>query len=283
MVVWTWAALNEVLCNYWVTQTDNLLIGKLVGSTSLGHYRLAYSMMLLPFQQVTGVIGQVMFPALSRIQRDAGLIRDVFLRANRVIGLVTIPMMCGLFVVADSFVLALFGPNWEPVVPILRILCLVGVKQPVGSTTSWLFLSQGRTDLQFRWSMVSGAVSVVAFAIGVRWGVIGVAWAFALRSWLLTYHAVSIPGSLVGLSFGAWARNLGSVSACALAMAAGVAALGALLPTGWPPGLTLAALVAAGVVLYAALALGLGIEAWRDTRDLVLEQWRARRAARASS
>lgn len=271
------------LCNYWVTQTDNLLVGKFVGSASLGHYRLAYSMMLLPFQQVSGVIGQVMFPALSRIQRDAELVRDVFLRANRVIGLVTIPMMCGLFVVADSFVLALFGPAWEPVTPILRILCLVGVKQPVGSTTSWLFLSRGRTNLQFRWSLVSGAVSVVAFAIGVRWGVLGVAWAFAIRSWLLAYHAVSIPGALVGLSFGAWAKNLGGVSACALAMAALVAGLDALLPAGWPAGLTLAVLVAAGVALYAALVVGLRVEAWRDARDLVLEQWRERRAARTSA
>jgi PST family polysaccharide transporter len=264
------------LVNYWTRSADDLLIGKFVGSAGLGIYTKAYGLMLLPVRQITSVISDVMFPALSRIQNDIDRVRRVYLRANRIIGFVTIPMMCGLMAVAHPFVLALFGPKWEAVVPVLQILCFVGVKQPVGSTTGWIYQSQGRTDWMFRWNVVVSTVTILSFVIGVQWGVIGVATAYAIRSYVVWYHGISIPGRLIDMTFGDFVQNLAGIFACAVVMAGAVYALGLALPPEWPHWLHLLTQVPAGVVIYWALVHSFGVQAYRETFDLLVEQWQRR-------
>ncbi len=264
------------LVNHWTRSADDLLIGKMVGSAGLGIYTKAYGVMLLPVRQITSVITDVMFPALSRIQDDVDRVRRVYLKATRIIGVITIPMMCGLMAVAEPFILALFGPQWEEVIPVLQILCFTGVKQPVGSTTGWLYQSQGRTDWMFRWNIVVSTVTLLSFIIGVQWGVIGVATAYSVRSYVVWYHGISIPGRLIDMSFGDFLRNLSGIFGCAVVMAGSVYALGLALPPDWPHWLRLLTQVPAGMVLYWALVHTFNVRAYRETLDLLVEQWEKR-------
>jgi len=92
--------------NYWIRNLDNLLIGKFVGASDLGIYSRAYGLMLLPVSQLSRVTNRVMFPALSSIHTDIERSKSLYLKATRSIALVGFPTMVGLFVVAESFVLA---------------------------------------------------------------------------------------------------------------------------------------------------------------------------------
>ena len=168
--------------NYWVRNADNFLVGKFVGPAGLGIYGRAYNLMLMPLAQISWVLSRVMFPVLSRMQSDTARVKQGYLRAIGVIGLVTFPIVTGLFAVAEPFVLTVFGPRWESMVPIVQILCLAGLSQSVGTTTGWIYQSQGRTDWMFRWGLASSAVTLVAFGIGILWGVTGVATAYAVRT-----------------------------------------------------------------------------------------------------
>ena len=58
------------LTDYGVRNVDQLLIGKLLGTVDLGFYTLAYKLMILPLQNISGVISGVAFPAFSRIHHD---------------------------------------------------------------------------------------------------------------------------------------------------------------------------------------------------------------------
>ena len=136
--------VGATVLNYLVRNLDDLLIGKFVGSAGLGIYTRAYGLMLMPLSQVTRVVGRVLFPALSRVQHDVDLFKSVYLRTVSLIALVTIPIGVGLFVTAKPMILTLFGAQWLPVVPILQILCFVAVKQPISSTTGWIFEAKGR-------------------------------------------------------------------------------------------------------------------------------------------
>jgi PST family polysaccharide transporter len=271
--------LGFSLINYWTRNADNLLIGRLVGSAGLGVYTRAYGTMLLPIRQITSVLSNVMFPALSRIQDDIERVKRIYLRSHRVIGLIAIPMMCGLFVVAEPFVLTLFGPKWEAMVPVLQILCFVGVKQPLGSTTGWIFQSQGRTDLMFKWNIVVSTMTIASFVIGVNWGVIGVAIGYTLRGYILWYHAITIPGSLINLSFSEFLWNVSGIAACAVSMSALVYGLGFLLPANWAPWTQLATQVPFGIAVYWGLIHGLDLQGYRETLDLLVEQWNKRTGA----
>ena len=260
--------------NYWIRNTDDLLIGRVLGSAALGVYTRGYALMLMPLTRVSQVVGRVMFPALSSIQGDTDRVRDIYLRTIRVVALLTFPMMVGLLVVAEEFVLVLLGDQWAELIPLLRVFAVLGLVQSIKTTVGWIYQSQGRTDLMFRWGIVAGVIYLASYFIGIRWGMMGVAVAYTLANVvLLTWPTFAIPGRLIGLSFPAIAIALAPVLGCALAMGLAVWGLDALLPA-WPRAAVLAVDVAAGVVVYGALVHGLGVGAYREVREVVAEGWR---------
>ena len=92
---------------------------------------MAYNLMLYPIQAINSIVGRVLFPAFSRIQADRPRLQQAYLRAVSTIGAIAFPIMLGLMVTADSFILTLFGVKWQPVIPLFLILAPVGLVQSV--------------------------------------------------------------------------------------------------------------------------------------------------------
>ena len=164
--------------NYWARTLDQLLIGRFIGPAALGIYSRAYTLMLMPLSQVSRVVGRVMFPALSSIQDDKPRVKRVYLKSISVIGLITFPMMTGLFAVSDHFILALLGDKWAEVIPLFRIFCWVGLLQSIATTVGWIYHLR-ETGLYFTMGVI-GSFDCYSFIIGIHWGIIGVAWSYAI-------------------------------------------------------------------------------------------------------
>ncbi len=255
--------------NYWTRNGDNLLIGRFVGSEALGLYARSYSILLLPVWQISSVISNVMFPALSAIQDDILRVREMYLSAIAVVSLVTFPLTLGLLVVARPFVLALFGDKWAGMIPILQVFCLLAVLQSIGTTSGWLYQSQGRTDIMFRWGLVAGSAALISFVVGLRWGALGVAVAYTLVNFAFWYPNWTIPARLVKLDFTTMLRRLAPTFYGALTMAVIVGLLGLALPHEWPAALQLIVEVAIGALVYAAYVHIRRVEAYTTASRLV--------------
>jgi PST family polysaccharide transporter len=129
--------------------------------------------MLKPLQYVSWSVGNVLFPAFSRLQDEKDRIRSAYIKVVRSISLLTFPMMLGLLIVSREFVLTFYGDKWDPVVIPLQLLSLIGAIQSIGTTVGIIFNSQGRSDLQLKWGVFASSVYVAAFLIGIHWGLIG--------------------------------------------------------------------------------------------------------------
>jgi PST family polysaccharide transporter len=254
--------------NYWVRNLDNVLIGRYVGAFALGLYSRAYQLMLLPVQQIAGVSGNVLFPAMSSVQHDRVRVRSIYLRSISAMHLVAAPVYAGLFAVADTFVLAVLGAPWLPMVPLLRILCIIGFWQPVGSSTGWIYMALGRTDVMMKWGVFTGVLYVAGFYVGLKWGLIGVTWSYCIAGVIAWYPGWAIAGKLVDITFGDMVRPLLPSSACAVAMAGLVWLIGsALKPI--TATLVLGIQVLGGAVFYALLVLLLRLKSWQHVRSLI--------------
>lgn len=259
--------------NYWIRNTDNLLIGKFIGTAGLGVYSRAYSLMLLPITQISRAINRVMFPAMSKIQNDKPWVKSIFLRTISSIALISFPMMLGLLVVADKFILTLYGQKWAEVIPILQILCIVGLFQSIANPVGVIYNSQGRTDWQLWWGIFSGILTIIAFAIGLKWGVIGVATAYSIRVYSTSYLVFAIPGKLIGMSPYDVLQNVVGILGCSICMALAVWALGFILGTTCPDWAYLAAQIPFGVVVYFLLIHSFRLKAYMELKLLLREQW----------
>ena len=266
------------LLNYWVRNADNLLIGKYLGGFSLGIYSRAYQLMVLPVYQISGVASNVMFPVLSSIQHDKERVRKIYLRAISSIHLIAAPIYSGLFVAADTFVPTVLGERWLGLVPVLRILCIVGFFQPVGNSTGWLYTSLGRTAILFRWGVLSGVMYIVGFFLGLKWGLLGVTWSYCIVGLLSWYPSWSIPGRLAGLSFLDMLTPLLPASACAVIMGAGTWLIGLGLKPMMPVAAVLALQVISGAVIYGCLVVLLRLKSGQELWAVALERLRPRQA-----
>lgn len=251
--------------NYAARQVDDLLIGRVMGSASLGLYERSYRLMLLPINKVIGAISKVMFPALSAIQTDPARMRRVWLRVIRVVAMVCLPMMAGLAVLADAFVIGILGEQWAGAIPVVRILCLVGMIQTLSNPVGWIYKATGRTDWMMWWGLASSAVYIAAIVVGVWLGTIEtVAWAYLGANVLLFYPVIAIPGKLIGMTFADAMRAVGRGALATSAMAAGVFAARRLLVQGWSATETLLLLVPLGALLYVAVSLAVNREGCRE-------------------
>lgn len=206
--------------NYFARNADNLIIGRFLGATSLGYYAMAYNLMLRPLSLVSGNIGRVLFPALSAMKSDQPRTRTAYLKMVQMISLVTFPMMVGLCFIAPELIRVVYGTKWLPVVPVLRILCLLGATQSIGTTVGTIYLSQGRTDLNLKYTLIFTPILMASFFAGIHWGIVGVAACYALTDCSLWIWSHMVANRLIGLRLSDVFSRLIPATAGALGMLA---------------------------------------------------------------
>ena len=133
--------MGVTIVYYWARDFDKLAIGRMLGSSALGIYSLADKLMRLPFENVTGMTTAVMFPALSAMQDEIESVKRAYLRATRMIALLTFPMMIGLCILAEPATLVVYGNKWREAIRVTQVLCLF--------RAGAIYLSHRRVDISF--------------------------------------------------------------------------------------------------------------------------------------
>lgn len=210
-------------------QVDKILVGKLIGAEALGILDKAESMLLFPLQNVSNVVGSVMFPALSEIQDEKDRVKAVFLKSTQSIALLTFPMMAGMFAVSENFVFGVLGEQWQEMIPIFQTLTFVGIATSIVAVNGPIFLSQGKAKLQFKVKLITRPIAIIAAIVGINWGIQGIAIAIALSGWINGMIALKVSGSLIDLPLCSLLRSLFKAFICAFIMAVCLVAADPLL------------------------------------------------------
>jgi PST family polysaccharide transporter len=179
--------LGDTTVNYWSRNFDNFIIARVLGSTDLGLYTRAYSLMLLPLRNVSSVITRVMFPAFAKKQDDLVSMKKYYLLIIRYISLITFPAMIGLSLVSKEFVLLFFGNKWVGMIPLLSILSVIGTFQSILYLNGMIYNALAKANIAFRISLMVNFVLIIVFSIGVNFGIVGMSWSYLIASMLLFY------------------------------------------------------------------------------------------------
>ena len=116
------------------------------------------------------------------MQHEVERIKSGWLRANLVVGSITIPAMVGLILVADDFVAVVLGDQWDSAVPVLQILAWAGLLQSLQGLNGSVLRALDRTGTLLRFSIVAVIATTGAVIVGLPHGIIGVAVAYAVTS-----------------------------------------------------------------------------------------------------
>ena len=173
-----------------VHYTDKLLVGKWLGTAALGIYNQAFSLYLLPITRLSSIITKVAFPVTARLQDDPAAVQAFFERASRQLMLVLLPIYGVMGVLAETIIVTLYGEQWLPAVPVLRILSVAGVVRTFVVLLPQVLRGLGRPQVYFFFLMalLTGGNAVLVLALTLDNSVNSAAW-----SRVATSLAVELP------------------------------------------------------------------------------------------
>jgi PST family polysaccharide transporter len=228
-----------------------VLIGRFLGAAAVGAYVFAGNVILMPFSRIAAPIQQVFLPAFSRMNDDRERVADVWIRASRLVGAISIPALVGLVVVAPDFVHVVLGSRWAGAIVIIQILAWAGLIQSVQTLSGEVLLALNRAVTLFRFTVLWFVANLVAFVIGLHWGIVGVATCYVAATAIVEPVRTYLTSRALGISVWRFIRAFGGVTqATALMAATMLATRAALIHAGLPAATQLGVLVVVGGSVY---------------------------------
>lgn len=184
----------SAILSYLVENIDNLLVGKIIGTTGLGIYSNAYSLSHKFTLQFAKSVQYGTFPIYVEIATQKSRLRRAFLRAAAVslalFSLISIPFIF----FPGPLVLLFSGNQWGAVIPILPPLALASVFQSFVALSTAVFTA----TKNYRWLNLTMLINFVALVglviiLGQQYGLMG-----AVMGVLISRLLV-IPVTLLGL------------------------------------------------------------------------------------
>jgi PST family polysaccharide transporter len=258
------------IVNYFSLHTDTMIIGRFLGADNLGPYSLAWRLILFPLENLTVVASRALYPIMSRQQSAPEEMAALYLRTLSVIAFIAAPMMAGLFVLREPFVLVVLGSKWIAMGDILAWLVAVGFVMSLTCTTGTVLMARGRADVLFYLGIAGTIAHVSAFIVGLRWGVTGVAAGYCVATVVSGIWDFYLVFRMLGKRLSLFLRSVCTPLILSAAMALIVwGGKTHLPPETFAAPASLALLVVLGAGVYALLALAFARGSLRDTLLLI--------------
>ena len=149
-----------------------VFVGKFYSPADLGVYNRARGYAAMPSQQVTGVIQNVTFPVLSKMQNDNESLARNYRRMLRSTAFIVFPLMLMLAALARPLVITLITAKWEACIILLQIICFSMMWYPIHSINLNLLMVKGRSDLFLRLEIIKKIIGLSILTITLPQGLI---------------------------------------------------------------------------------------------------------------
>ena len=217
---------------------------------------------------VTAAVQAVALPAFSRMQGNRKKLRNAFYEAVRFTSLISFPTFLGLSSVA-VLVFALFlGDKWAPSVPVLQVLCVLGVLDSVNRYTHSVTLACGKANWALYISIASALAIYLGLFVSVEWGIIAVAVARVAVGYLIAPVQVGAAHRLVGITYRDYFKQFYASLLASVAMVSVVLLAKRVLFDDAEPFLELIALILIGATVYVTSIHLIDRSILKDVREL---------------
>jgi PST family polysaccharide transporter len=178
-------SLNGVIV-YVAYNAEKVLLGKFWGAEVLGLYGRAYQLISLPTENLNSTIGQVAFPALSRVQNEPDRLRSYFLKGYSVFLSLIIPITMSFEIFAADIVRLFLGPQWDQATGVFRFLAPTIFVFAMINPFAWLMMATGNTARSLKIALMIAPTVFIGYLAGLKHGAEGVAIGYSCAMLLVT-------------------------------------------------------------------------------------------------
>ena len=166
---------------YFSTRFDSLYVGRLFGTSALGIYTMAYTVIRPVADEMVQIANVIVFPAYAKIQENAVMLRQATLAALEIVALVTFPLAVVIYILAPDFIPLILGDKWMEVVPVLQILGIATAMYSLHNVGGSLFWGLGKPKYRFfLLATASVIMAVFLFLLSGPYGITGAALAVVI-------------------------------------------------------------------------------------------------------
>jgi PST family polysaccharide transporter len=211
-------------------QADPLMVGLLLGELQLGYYTVAAKIPEMIILNIGIVMTRVIFPTYVKIKDDRELLVKSLMVTLKYTAFVVVAIGLGLAAVAPELMRLVYGAKWEPAIPLMQVLPLLGMTSMLAWNAGDVFKAIGRPDISTKLLVIETAytfgliwlfvapthlaimvaiANLLAYVISaiLRLGLISHFLKFDPRKYFSVYRAAFIGGAAMYVAIALW-RNL---------------------------------------------------------------------------
>ena len=152
----------------------NVVVGKILGTVSLGYLALASTVTGFMNTHFTALISNVLFPAYSTLQHDPEALKRAYLKTNKFVSMVNIPFSIATILMAREIVMTVYGEKWMPVIPLMQLTSVANIVVPLMVSTGTIFNGCGKPEYSYRLALLNLLVRIpLVILFTLKWGVTG--------------------------------------------------------------------------------------------------------------
>ena len=156
--------------SFLITIYDNirgLVIGKKYTADDLAFYNKGRHFPNLIAGNINTSISKVLFPALSNEQKNISNVLSMTRRAIKESTYILTPLLFGLAACSNSFVTVFLTEKWMPIVPYLRVMCIVYALQPMQTASIQAFKSVGKSGVYLKLEIIKKILNILIILISL--------------------------------------------------------------------------------------------------------------------
>lgn len=175
-----WLTFSKVLLTL-TEKLDQILIGKIFGSASLGQFNIGNEIARKPTLEFAGVLNRGLFPAFSQLKNQRERLLSAYNYSIGYCAAFAIPIGMGLTMLAEPFVLLFLGQQWSDSIIVVQILATAVALSTIDGPTRAILMAKGKTKLIFRRDVFFALIKTLLVILGtIYYGILGILIAIAI-------------------------------------------------------------------------------------------------------
>ena len=162
------------LTDIFVQINENLfsvIFGRFYNAEQVGIYAQGKKWAWMGTQTINGMITYVARPVLSQVSDDEKRQIGILRKLIRFASFISFPLLLGLALVAEEFILITIGEKWLSSVPFLQLFCIWGAFCFLSTLYTSLILIRGKSNWYLNGTVITGLVQLalvlVLYPLGV--------------------------------------------------------------------------------------------------------------------
>ena len=167
------------------TRVDVILIGKLLGTETLGAYNVIKELILRPVQIINPIITKVSFPLMAKLNNDLKEVKKVYLKIVSIVFWINFVVYAIAILLAPLIVEIFLGQKWLPYTEIFQILAAWALVRSVWNPIGSLLMAIGKPEIEMYWNSALLFYTPVVVYISSFFGIEGVAIGYVISGFIL--------------------------------------------------------------------------------------------------